>query len=337
MKRFLAVAVVATMGLFYAGTSNAVDLTYSGSGAGSLEAGSQSISVSGPGDYAEGMTANGVAGSRHNLGAFGRHIRTRGAGGDETGTTQICVFCHTPHHSNTDARPLWNRNMPNSDSYIGYGNTIGGSTVAKPASGSSSLACLSCHDGVTTFDNLVNAPGKGLAMANTTQSWTFWDHGGAATVALGTSVMPAGDRTDLGTDLTNDHPVNVKYLGYGSATPRASLRSTGTTIGNIDLTIGLEATTAYYKWMTTNRWSIGGFVTSGATIADLLRSNTATGPKENVECASCHDPHFSNGSYPEYTRDANNDFTGLNAADGVFLRRVGGNMGSGVCRTCHNK
>jgi len=220
--------------------------------------------------------------------------------------------------------------MPNSSSYVGYGSTIAGTLINKPQAGSASLACLSCHDGVTTFDDLVNAPGKGLSLPAT--SWTFYDDG---VVLLSTSNFntDAGfARVNLGTDLRNDHPINVPYSG-GS---KASLRAASTVIGTIDLTTGLNHTTSYYNWMTQNKWAVSGFISSTATIGELLRTDNSGGTLK-VECSSCHDPHFSNGSYPEYSRDSNNVFTGLNAADGVFLRRVGGNMGSGVCRTCHDK
>jgi len=322
MKRFLAIAVAATMGLFYAGHANAGMTIIPGA------TGTSSVSVTGINSYTPGMAANGVVQSRHNLGAFGRHVVTRNdnAGGIQTGTTQICVFCHTPHHSNTDARPLWNRNMPNSASYIGYGTTIAGTVIAKPKAGSASLACLSCHDGVTTFDNLVNAPGKGTAMVS--GGWTFYDGNGKNLLSAKVLDNP---RVILGTDLTNDHPVNVPYSGG----TKASLRPMNTTISSINLSAGLNATTSYFTWVTANNWAISGFISSTATIGDLLRSDNTT--SNNVECSSCHDPHFSNGSYPEYSRDSNNVFNGLNTADGVFLRRVGGNMGSGVCRTCHNK
>lgn len=327
MKRFLAIAIAATMGLFYVGTANAATVFVSGA------SGTLGVDMTGATNgsaYTPGMSANGVVNSRHNLGAFGRHVTTRNsatAAGAVTGTTQICVFCHTPHHSNTDARPLWNRNMPNSGSYTAYGTTIAGTVVSTIQAGSASLACLSCHDGVTTFDNLVNAPGQGTAMP--ASGWTFYDEMGA--ILLSSNNLGFNTRVVLGTDLTNDHPVNITY----NAGTAASLRATNTTIANIDLSAGLANTTAYFGWMTSNNWAVSGFISSTATIADLLRAdNTSSG---KVECSSCHDPHFSNGSYPEYTRDSLNNFTGLNVADGMFLRRVGGNMGSGVCRTCHDK
>ncbi|MFQ5428371.1 MAG: hypothetical protein ACE5EZ_05260 [Thermodesulfobacteriota bacterium] len=319
MKRFLAVAIVATVGLFYSGTSYGAATNVGGEA--TAADGIEVVDIT---SYAVGTTANGVAGSRHNLGALARHVTTRDNSGNQLGTTQICVFCHTPHHSNTNAKPLWNRDLSNSATYNGYGSTIAGTTVTAPAAGSASLACLSCHDGVTTFDSLVNAPGKDLGMPGT--SWTFFDEGSP----ISGNVATFSARINIGTELNNDHPINVAY-----SENKASLRPKSTVIGDIDLTLGLSNTTAYYNWVTENKWAVSGFISSTASISDILRSdNTNSGL---VECSSCHDPHFSNGSYPEYTRDSDNTFTGMNVADGVFLRRVGGNMGSGVCRTCHNK
>ncbi|MBI2399528.1 MAG: hypothetical protein HYV23_00435, partial [Deltaproteobacteria bacterium] len=70
---------------------------------------------------------------------------------------------------------------------------------------------------------------------------------------------------------------------------------------------------------------------ASATIADLLRDS-------KVECSSCNDPHFNNKSWNEIDATyaaAETDQEPEN--NGLFLRRVGGNSGSGLCRTCHNK
>ena len=84
--------------------------------------------------------------------------------------------------------------------------------------------------------------------------------------------------------------------------------------------------------MTKNLWAVKGYVSSTATIADLLRDS-------KVECSSCHDPHFNNKSWNEIDATyAGAGITDLDAeSNGLFLRRVGGNSGSGLCRTCHNK
>lgn len=310
MKRFLVIALAATMGLVYANTASAAP-----------------SSAYGPGD-----AANGIGASRHNLGSLGTHLTT-------SGTSEICVFCHTPHHTNTSASPapLWNRSTAAASGYTAYGTTIGGTTVG--TIGSVSAACLSCHDGVTTLDNVVNAPGKGGVNASgAAAGWAFFDDGGLAAGGLDLGTSPSmtvntggGDawnpRVVIGKDLRNDHPMSIDYNS-----DRASLRPTTTPIGTIDLTTGLAASATTYDAnnLAQNKWAIKGYIDDGstATIADLLRAS-------KVECSSCHDPHFANATAASTDQGFVAGVT--TTGDGLFLRRVGGNVGSGVCRTCHNK
>ena len=115
-------------------------------------------------EYQAGDVASGIGGSRHNLGAFGRVLRTGS-------TTEICIFCHTPHQSSSSEAPLWNRSSP-VEAFTAYGTTAAGSNITTV--GGPSLACLSCHDGVTTFDNIVNSPGKGGIVARgEDRAWGF--------------------------------------------------------------------------------------------------------------------------------------------------------------------
>lgn len=294
-------------------------------------------------DYPAGVAASGIAGTRHNMGALGRVITT-------TATTEVCVFCHTPHHANTanGLKPMWNRGTSAPTAYTAYGTTIGGSTINNTDIGSTSLACLSCHDGVTTWDNIINAPGKGgVVNGGSDRGWQFQmpiaSFGMPSSVIdhFSTSVMSCGachtaaliTRLNIGMDLSNDHPVSVTYN-----TDRAGLRATNTTINSIDLTSELQssAASAFNGNLSQNRWAVKGFVSDTATIADLLRDG-------KVECSSCHDPHFNNLSWDEAEStwtDAWTDYCGNigeACTDGNFLRRVGGNTGSGVCRTCHEK
>jgi len=298
MKRFLTVALAAALGLATAGMASAVDT------------------------YNDTDAAGGIASSRHNLGGFSMHI-----GSD--GTTGICIFCHTPHHTNKtgDVTPLWNRGVSAPTSFTAYGTTIAGNNVANGDIGSVSLACLSCHDGTTTFDNIVNAPGKkGVTANGQDRGWNFYDVG-----ALISDFMTSG-RLNIGMDLSNDHPMSIVYDG-GNA---ASLRDAATVISTIDLTSDLNTSAATYDNgnMTKNLWAVKGFISAGATIGDLLRGPNA----DKVECSSCHDPHFNNKSYNEV--DATYSAVPGDQepeSNGLFLRRVGGNTGSGVCRTCHAK
>ena len=359
-----------------------------------LMLGSLPASALTPSDYPVGASANGIANTRHNLGAYGRILFTSlGSTSTGDGTTEICVFCHTPHHAAGDA-PLWNKGVQ-STTYTAYGTTVAGTFIADGDIGGASLACLSCHDGVNAFDTLANAPGKGNGGANNTTATDFgwlFDMANTGNTSIksdrftpedvanshttfggmtfpkntcndchdavlngGTYNASGGtgnpsNRLSIGTDLSNDHPISVPYQ-----VNKASLRPTNTVISDILMTTEVfsagdndetDSTTT-----TANRWAVMGYINNTATIEDLLR-----GDGKKVECSSCHDPHFDNRSWDEVEStwkptswQANPSGAssppaspywcsdGDDCTDGNFLRRVGGNSVSGVCRTCHNK
>lgn len=102
-------------------------------------------------------------------------------------TTEVCVFCHTPHNAITPAVvPLWNRN-DSAATYTMYSSTTISMTIQNQPEGTSA-ACLSCHDGTIALDSLVNPPPGFTA---------------------GTDVM-VGPAL-ISNDLTNDHPISVIY------------------------------------------------------------------------------------------------------------------------------
>lgn len=169
---------------------------------------------------------------------------------------EICVYCHTPHAANTafTGAPLWNKATP-TGTFDMYGATIAGTnTAATPAS--PSLACLSCHDGVSAIDSIVNAPGSGMnavAGSNDINSLAV-DYGGNIGGTPGTTTVG-------NPDLTNDHPVSIVY------TPgKAGLRPVATVLA----TLGDNS-----AWL------------GATTVEDLLRGVG----NDQVECGSCHDPH----------------------------------------------
>ena len=95
---------------------------------------------------------------------------------------EICVVCHTPHNADasiTDA-PLWNH-QPSVASYTTY-SSPSMQVLPEDPRGPSKL-CLSCHDGTIAIDSF----------------------GGK------TGTTPISGTRNLGTDLSNDHPVSVEW------------------------------------------------------------------------------------------------------------------------------
>ena len=162
-----------------------------------------------------GLTANVfgvIAGSAHDF-----------SGSGWTPDGRICVACHTPHNSDTTVpeAPIWNHELT-TQTFTMYGTTLAGTSTDAQPNGVSRL-CLSCHDGVTALDSFGGNTGS-------------------------TIIGAAGD---LGTDLSDDHPISINYIQANGL---------------------VDPTTA-------------SGITGGTTIqADMLYSN-------RVECSSCHDVH----------------------------------------------
>jgi predicted CXXCH cytochrome family protein len=126
--------------------------------------------------------AASIVNSKHDLAA------SSAAGVRNTQTTQICVFCHTPHNPARPA-PLWNRLPPDRDpgTYVLYRESETLSLAARAArmtSASASMLCLSCHDGTLAEigSRIRYAPVGGtlpLPMIDTYGSWgtsgVLWD------------------------------------------------------------------------------------------------------------------------------------------------------------------
>ena len=238
-----------------------------------------------------------VADSPHNLST----ARVAGAGTDE-----VCVFCHTPHAARPASEleaPLWNRPGPNTAAFTLYdSSTIDGTILTV---GSVSAACLTCHDGTQARDTVINAPGTdGIDTAGSSIS------GGTVNQAFA-----AGFFANLGTDLTNDHPIGAPYGGGFTTAPATAdpdfvTASSGTINGATRYWVDTEATANNTREKT-----------------DMILFNRADGGSDAyVECGTCHDPH--NGSSED---------TGSNdAGSEISFMRIS-NSGSAVCLACHIK
>jgi predicted CXXCH cytochrome family protein len=187
------------------------------------------------------MAQSNVADTMHNLSAT--------AGADQitdrsTDEDQICVFCHTPHQA-TPAAPLWNHTQTGVASYGVYVSpTLDAADIADIGGGVDvSNLCMSCHDGTLGVNDLGNP-------AN--------DTGGNPAMGSGTELDASGRilaarPTNMGTSLSDDHPVNFTY---DSALASAD----------------------------------GGLVTPfSSAYVDAAQEIPLFNGK--VQCASCHDPH----------------------------------------------
>ncbi len=115
---------------------------------------------------------------------------------------QVCVYCHTPHAANVafTGAPIWNKPTPTDMTFTMYGTTIAGTeTDAVPAA--ASLACLTCHDGASAVNAVVNAPGSGLGNSASPTGGNL-----SGVYAIGGK----GSGND-GAGLTNDHPISIQY------------------------------------------------------------------------------------------------------------------------------
>jgi len=254
----------------------------------------------------------GVQGSRHDLG-------TGGLGQNTGGTDEVCVFCHTPHGSDTSAAvPLWNKVLPAAGGYTRY-STLNTSSLdgTEVPVGSVSLACLSCHDGAQGMDVVINAPGS------TADDTTLYNVTGIPLNGGVAMTNQAGDKLPmLGTDLTDDHPISIAYAGGGCAGGDADgATCTNAVFGDPDFNTAQKDTiNSNPVWWVDN----GGVGTREKTDMHLYtRTEEVAAGEPSVECGSCHDPH--------------NDSTFSNTAPkSVAFLRVA-NAASIICTTCHIK
>ncbi|HJW33333.1 MAG TPA: cytochrome c3 family protein [Holophagaceae bacterium] len=135
----------------------------------------------------------GIMGTAHDLSASGmNHV---------TGSSEVCIFCHTPHRAPEGIRqniPEWNH-VTTSVTFVMYTSPgIKGAIDTQPVG--PSLACLSCHDGTVAMGALHELPeGGGQDDYASAQ--------GGVNRASGLMVGP----NLVGRDLSNVHPISIAY------------------------------------------------------------------------------------------------------------------------------
>jgi len=134
-----------------------------------------------------GVAMAGIATTKHNLSSAASNTAT--IKGD---IQEICVYCHTPHGGDTTI-PLWNR-AAGTVAVTPYSSASMSVPMPNFVSGVS-RACLTCHDGATSINSLTNYRNAAYTGANT--------------LVTGFS--------NIGTDMSNDHPVGVSMTAGLSA------------------------------------------------------------------------------------------------------------------------
>ncbi len=279
-----------------------------------------------------------IANTRHNLshstlgaGSVSQHNAAR------NNYQEVCVYCHTPHGANqTIAAPLWNRTIKvtNYQTYDELGTTTLTQAVTSTP-GPASLTCLSCHDGQTAIDSIINMPGSGMGLISqaTTQNTAFlntWNNlppGALDTtqhrgINSTNNVLGNGTGSDnLGCMVCHSPEGLAATLGIAEGNDMRLLML-GTDLRN-DHPIGITfpmANSVDFNTPAGVKGTSNYFDVNGNSRMEKAEIRTYDG---KVECASCHDPHGvpSAGVGSVFNR--------------TFLRVQ--NTGSSTCLTCHVK
>ncbi len=245
---------------------------------------------------------------------------------------EVCVYCHTPHGANTTiAVPLWNRTIKTT-AYQTYNQLATGSFSVAPGTsmqpGAQSLSCLSCHDGQTAIDSIINMPGSGRYSASqqtspagvniaspeyiaATAFMNTWNNAGSGVPRAGaidtvrhqgmnSTYTALGGAKGLGNGDGSDgigclvcHS-DSGLLGGADHDMRSAL--IGTDLRN-DHPIGVRFPLTNgpgTDWKTPTAAGIISFFESTTGPSGLDKTDIRlyqTAGEARVECASCHDPH----------------------------------------------
>lgn len=177
---------------------------------------------------------------------------------------EVCVFCHTPTlgagqvgRSTSAAKPEWQLSLAGDHSYVIYDDIGRLQFGDKPAVGSQSIACLSCHDATQALsvvsaatDHPFGIPYRGFSRGRERLS---------------------GEKVDS-KDTPSKAAVHLKALDEFRVPSQ----------GWVD--------NRAVWWVSSNGLS----AQRNRTDLPLYARQGAAGEVPYVECSSCHDPHIAN-------------------------------------------
>ena len=242
-----------------------------------------------------------IRNTRHNLSSSG--LGTVKADSE----TKICVFCHTPHHSeDIPGAPLWNRKLSGA-TYTPYTSGSLDTIGADQPDGSSKL-CLGCHDGTIAIGAVNVLNGEFTDQDPATEDIVMQGVAADKTMPVGAGVQ-TGFTRDIGINLTNDHPISFTY---------------DTDLATLDGELYDPAVTPH----------IATRGTGGADPLVPLESDGSGNSK--LQCISCHDPHMRDTSY---TPPDSAKFLRLNRFQKTSAPLEGNFLPASdiICVACHNK
>ena len=175
-------------------------------------------------------------------------------------TANVCGECHDIHKAPNPANgPLWVHAPSATLSYLTYdqaGSETFNALGLTVSLGTSSKACLSCHDGTVGINQQLK-----LGMDDTTTATTSF-LGSTNSTAV---IMPAGFYPVVNhNDLTHTHPIGISYVAA-----RTALNTENPSFAELN-----DPTATYFK--------DGG---------PLIQSQLKGLGKTQMECSTCHDIH----------------------------------------------